>query len=887
MILSAHDDNDGQTLVSLTIEKLENMAATGSHNYDFVCLQATENSVPFYEAMGFVRVGAILENDKFEEERRGQQQNKQHGSPNSIPSLDSESSSSSVTGSGLGLMETTPGVFSSPVHEYVVKKQWERVEEIAKEFSVDIWDIIFLNKELYDDIAPRSWLKKGTKVFVPSEKGRANAVSDALRAQELEGEHKSDAPLWYTAKENDTPKMIASMFGVKTSELIAANRDRLPGLIGTSRLKEATRVKVSRFDLHDDHHVPYCHWTFPDDSFKDSEPSYMMARKLNRGGRKSKAKKALAVPIEEYVHVEDKKKGDNVEMKDAEASVPVKPKKPMSAYLIYAAEQRKALKRENPGMSIRELKKLMSAKWKDLPGIDKSNFEDKAKAAKKAYDADMKQYEKDLKVFRKANPDWDPNKTKKDDALVNGVVKLTGHEEGDGGFEYYYCLTFIPDLQWCHLAPLRKVGTWGPGKGWRHKWMLVDESEGKEVDVSSTFCEPVKANPSKNSIDADEEVWDIPDSTPMPVEQRPIPNLPQTIAPSYPYRPLAPFANGRPVPPFAYQPEHHHGQKRKRLADGSAGGHFPVGGPISSFFSPPHHGRADQVFESQDPGSGSHKRRKITPGFGQASFETEGVLPDGSIMPKIAPTRGPNGLFAKPRGRARLNCTWDARRGVWVPQQPRQVSPEQSSSTYTGSAPLWRDPAPVPETVQYEDIPEPGTVCKDGMYYSTFDDETCGDVAEKLGCSSRDLAMANADRYGSIKKDSRFEENTLLRIPPRCATCGKLGSGGGKCPLVSCAACDITFHLKCTPEQLSQVPTGDWYCQACAAIKAQYPSPLAHYTGTGFTGHVCRSTQDVDNHPSTLPLVVRVSMSLKSSSSKRPKTAEEFTPGYVCKDGAM
>lgn len=68
--------------------------------------------------------------------------------------------------------------------------------------------------------------------------------------------------------------------------------------------------------------------------------------------------------------------------------------------------------------------------------------------------------------------------------------------------------------------------------------------------MSSTFCEPVKANPSKNSIDADEEVWDIPDSAPMPVEQRPIPNLPQTIAPSYPYRPLALFANGRHVPPL-------------------------------------------------------------------------------------------------------------------------------------------------------------------------------------------------------------------------------------------------------------------------------------------------------------------------------------------------
>jgi len=456
----------GKTLINLAIEKLENMAPTGAHNYDFVCLQATENSVPFYEAMGFVRVGAILENDKFEEERRGQQQQKQQqqevGSPNSVPSLDSESSATSSTvaittdaalGSGLGLVETTPGVFSSPVNSYIVKKPWERIEEVAKMFSVDVWDIIFLNKEVYEDIMPRSWLKKGTKLFVPSDKARANAISDALRAKEHNGDDKSEAPLWYTARENDTPKMIAKMFDQKVSELIAANRDRLPGLIGTSRLKESTRVKVSRFDLHDDHHVPYCHWTFPDDSFKDSEPSYMMARRLHRGGKKSKAKKSLAVPVQEYLHIEDEKQGvaADAEMEEAEKvelSAPVKPKKPSSAYMIYSTEQRKALKRENPGMSIRELKKLMSAKWKDLPGIDKAKWEDKAKAAKKAYDTEMKQYEKDIKEFRKANPDWDANKAKKkDDGLVNAVVKLTGHEEGDGGFEYYYVLTYIPDLQ--------------------------------------------------------------------------------------------------------------------------------------------------------------------------------------------------------------------------------------------------------------------------------------------------------------------------------------------------------------------------------------------------------------------------------------------------------
>jgi hypothetical protein len=62
-------------------------------------------------------------------------------------------------------------------------------------------------------------------------------------------------------------------------------------------------------------------------------------------------------------------------------------------------------------------------------------------------------------------------------------------------------------------------------------------------------------------------------------------------------------------------------------------------------------------------------------------------------------------------------------------------------------------------------------------------------------------------------------------------------------------------------------------------VRVQYPSPSALSTG----GHVCCSPQDVDRHPPTLPLVVRVSMSLKPSS----RTAEEFTPGYVCKDGAM
>lgn len=47
----------------------------------------------------------------------------------------------------------------------------------------------------------------------------------------------------------------------------------------------STKVQVSHFERHMDTKVPYCHWTFPDDTIETAEPSYMMALKLNRKTR--------------------------------------------------------------------------------------------------------------------------------------------------------------------------------------------------------------------------------------------------------------------------------------------------------------------------------------------------------------------------------------------------------------------------------------------------------------------------------------------------------------------------------------------------------------------------------------------------------------------------
>lgn len=73
-------------------------------------------------------------------------------------------------------------------------------------------------------------------------------------------------------------------------------------------------------------------------------------------------------------------------------------------------------------------------------------------------------------------------------------------------------MTYIPDLKWCHLAPLIQVGTFGSDKRTsegRPKYKLVDESLGHEVDISAGFCIPVKSKSMRKTLDADKEEWDV------------------------------------------------------------------------------------------------------------------------------------------------------------------------------------------------------------------------------------------------------------------------------------------------------------------------------------------------------------------------------------------
>lgn len=466
-----------QTLLSLVIERLEGLKATGKFNYDYLVLQATDNSVKFYESMGFVRVGAVIKaNPQPPNEQVVTSRCKQY---------------------------TTQGV--------------ETINDIAKKLDVDAWDVVFLNKHLFPDLTQSSRLIPGTLLSIPEmeePKPRTGSRSSPRKRAD-------EKPKWYTAKENDTPRTISKMFNLDCGALVEANRVRLPELLYNSRLRSGTQIKISHFD--EDQFQPYAHWTFPDDGFEDGEPSYMMARRLER--RKGKLAKSapfaesLAVvetPFERSELLVDPTEPDEVKEMESKMKELVPPKQAMDSFELFASHQRDARSKEFRRLSETEVSCRISILWKALSEEKRVRYEGIARHGLTKYKREKAEY--DAAVAKLGDVPMDAAGRRKKGCVIdlfNKVVRLKPGAMTEGiDFKYWYVLTFIPDLNWCHLAPMREAGTFGDDKGnsqGRTKWMLVDEKLGMEVDISGSFCIPIKAKSMRKTNDADKEEWDIID----------------------------------------------------------------------------------------------------------------------------------------------------------------------------------------------------------------------------------------------------------------------------------------------------------------------------------------------------------------------------------------
>jgi len=520
----------GKTLLSYTIELLETMKQGSVHNYDYVVLQATENSIPFYESMGFTRVGALTIDEDFDKKKAAKAQLADNETDTDESEADGVAVDTKPSPSSLTPPPELIEIVSNPNITYVVKKAGETPAGIAKKFGVSVWDIIFLNHYLYESLNARSWLYAGTTLYVPSKEDcKADAISLVRNKKDLQ-QCSKNIYHWYIAKENETPKSISRKFGLVCRDLVRANIERLPELLPVSRLKAGTRVRVSQLDQHDDRYIPYSHWTNPEDTGENIDPSYMMVRKLIR--RRSNKRESVSSPLSQFVRPPSslfKEITPPVKMPDENKQTnrvntieaPGKPRQPLTAYELFCNDRRNSLPQALAGKPPSEYNKVLDLEWKELDDEKKNFYRKNHTDANEKYTNDLKKYENNLIRFFEKHPEMRPKKVEEnvenEGNLFNQVVTLKDGPKGElyGEFKYFYVLTYIPDLVWCHLAPMKQIGNWGDDKPeceGRPIWRLVDEDEGKEVDISAEFCTLVRSRQMYRTEDADDERWDMIES---------------------------------------------------------------------------------------------------------------------------------------------------------------------------------------------------------------------------------------------------------------------------------------------------------------------------------------------------------------------------------------
>jgi hypothetical protein len=567
----------GRALVQLVIEHLEFQRASASANYDYIALQATDNSIPFYESQGFVRVGAVTyDNGKDQCSPSGETNSRSISPTFSTDSTSTESSASSITAEAVELEPNSPErpeaialpqtIVSSPHFVHEIVRPGQTPSEIAKTFKVDVWDIIFLNKDIYKDLRPTSRLIKGTLLHIPQ------LSEDNERTNSKEPKSPGSPTKWFVAKENDTPRQIAKRFGLACNKLVSANRRRLPELQATSRLKAGTRIKVSNLDQYDEICHPYCHWSFPEDTaVEGGDPSYMMVYKLDRKTARNPRviRDSFAVPVgkhtppkllfppppksssahgvppapstampvsgEEYGNPNRKNACRGRKVPPPGPKLPKQPPRPKElnkpppesgkdVYWDHQKELHPELIKPTP-----ENEKVIKERWSRLAGFKKERYHLVATEARKIYDRINREYKSELSQWKKACQKLQEDhasdvhleaimsastQAEKQSSLYNKVVKLRDDAIEGKEYKYYFVLTYIPDLKWVHLAPMIQEGYFGPDRKrseGRPRYRLVDEKLGKELDISSSYCIPVKSKALKRTADADKEEWDVID----------------------------------------------------------------------------------------------------------------------------------------------------------------------------------------------------------------------------------------------------------------------------------------------------------------------------------------------------------------------------------------
>lgn len=95
-----------------------------------------------------------------------------------------------------------------------------------------------------------------------------------------------------------------------------------------------------------------------------------------------------------------------------------KPKKALSAYMIFVRETRSKISNDNPDMPSLDVMKEVGRQWQSLAEPEKSKFEAKARSDKDRYQKEMRAYDSKIESLQKAQSDVKNQKSSKSVKVV-------------------------------------------------------------------------------------------------------------------------------------------------------------------------------------------------------------------------------------------------------------------------------------------------------------------------------------------------------------------------------------------------------------------------------------------------------------------------------------
>lgn len=273
----------GSWLLRLVLEELEQEG-----KYEYVIVQATDNSVPFYENFGFIRVGAVA---KYREKTAHQLAQASKRPPDKSNSKKRRGSEGDEVDANLPeyLKNKRFKFFVGSREEFFifVDKEWEpeRGFRLYERFR-DV-DGLLKYKE-WRSAGELGQVEVGMQRFLPH---KIRTISKAFPPAQVhkvavKWRHKDDKgkkPVDYIELVSEQEAVSAAY--VQLNEASAqSSGQRAPGKVhnkpkpGEIDWNDHSDVNVQRRRAAG--FVPYCHWTFPEQSVEDICPSYMMARRL-------------------------------------------------------------------------------------------------------------------------------------------------------------------------------------------------------------------------------------------------------------------------------------------------------------------------------------------------------------------------------------------------------------------------------------------------------------------------------------------------------------------------------------------------------------------------------------------------------------------------------